>query len=62
MHHRGAWVYLLHLLSFTVMPHPMCEVGCCCAKLLLKTLPQEGKWVLLEIDFEVLSFLEMWQL
>lgn len=62
MHHTGAWIYLLLLLSLIVIPRPMCEVGWCCAKPVLKTSPQGGKWVLLEIDFEVLSFLEMWQL
>lgn len=61
MHHTGAWIYLLLLLSLIVIPRPMCEVGWCCARPVLKTSPR-GKWVLLEIDFEVFSFLEMWQL
>lgn len=61
IHHIGAGIYLLHLLSLTMIPHQMCEVGCY-ARLVLKTLPLGGRWVLLGIYFEVLRFHEMWEM
>lgn len=42
MHHTGAGVYLFRLLSLTMIPHQMCEVGRY-ARPVLTTTPLGGR-------------------